>query len=374
MLFRTISAFIFVLVLFPSQLSASDPGDDIILGWTEGSLQGSLPVKETVFNWLRSVVEEQCGLSMGLLEEELREDGFRDFNAAGLELDALFLVTAWCDVQGSTVMLEMDPVQVYEDTSLIRDMEHFSRPAESMSFEAVLLENTSEVPGFISFFGYFTAAGVHYARGDYSTALREVERTLEYLEEVPPETAATAFIMSSMVRMGMRDYPGAIEDIDRAIQLNPSSVRAHMSKGMLTYYSTGNTQDVMESYTRAIEADPSYYKPYMLRADLLAQQGMYEEALQDYSNALELYPGDAITHLTVGIIGYQLGEFELGIEHFSSAILFDSTMVDAYYGRGLCFKETGNTEQAVEDMETVLSLTFDPSKRNMVQQQLEQLE
>ncbi len=367
------SIFLFILVLFSSRLSGSEFNDDIIMGWTEGSHQSGFPVKETVFHWLESVVEEQSGLTVGLLEDELRENGFRDFNAEGRELGAVFLVSAWCDVEDSTVMLEIDPVQVYEDTSLIRDMEHFSRHAESLSFDVELLQADSEAPGFISFYGYFTISGVYYARRDFQTALQEVEKALEFLEEVPRETAATGYIMSSMIRVGMQDSPGAMNDLERALELNPLCVRALMAIGQLYYYA-GNPQEAMIRYSRAIEVDSSYYAPYLLRADLLVQQGMYDEALGNYTRALQLYPGDAVTHFTVGIIRYQGEEYELGIEHFSSAIRFDSSMVDAYYGRGLCFMETGNTEQAVEDFETVLTLSSDPAKRNMVEQQLELLE
>lgn len=361
------------LVLSSSQLAFSQSGNHVLVGWTEGSHQGGFPVKETVLLWMESVVEEQCGLALGVLEDELGENGFRDFNAAGRELGAVFLITAECDVEGSTVMLKIDPVQIYEDTSLIRDMEHFSRPAEGVSFDAQLLESPSEAPGFIGFFGYFTAAGVWYARGDYRAALREVGKSLEYVGEVPPETAATGYIMSAMIRMALQDYPGAINDLDVAIELNPLSVRAHMSKGQLSYYGSGDIQNAMASYSRAIEVDSSYYKPYLLRADLLAQQGRYEEALRDYTRALELYPGDALTHFTVGIISYQRGEYELGMEHFSSAIRLDSSMVDAYYGRGLCAMESGDSEQAIEDMEAVLALSSDPAKRNVARQQLELL-
>ena len=225
------SIFLVALVLFSSRLSGSEFNDDIIVAWGEGSQQSGFPVKETMFRWLESVVG-QSGLTVGLLEDEVRENGFRDFNAQGRELGAVFLITAWCDVQGSTVMLEIDPVQVYEDTSLIRDMEHFSRPAESMSFDVELLQRDSEVPGFISFFSYFTISGVYYARGDYQTALQEVDKALEYLEEVPPETAATAYLMSSMIRTGLQDGPGAINDLEKALELNPLFVRAHMSIGI----------------------------------------------------------------------------------------------------------------------------------------------
>jgi hypothetical protein len=373
MRFSARSVFLFAIVLFSSQLAVSESSDDVLIGWTEGSREDGLPVKETVLRWMESVVEDRCDLALGVLQDGVRENGFREFNAAGRELGAVFLITARCDVEGSAVMLGIDPVQIYEDTALIRDMEHFSRPAESVRFDAELLEDPSEVPGFISFFGYFTAAGVKYARGNYRAALEEVGRSLEYLEEVPPETAATAYIMSAMIRMAMQDYPGAIDDLDGALELNPLSVRGHMAKGQLSYYGSGNVRDAMASYSRAIEVDSSYYKPYLLRADLLVQQGRSEEALQDYVRALQLYPGDALTHFTVGIIRYQREEYDSGMEHFSSAIRLDSSMVDAYYGRGLCAMESGDSEQAIEDMEAVLALSSDPAKRNVARQQLELL-
>jgi len=62
--------------------------------------------------------------------------------------------------------------------------------------------------------------------------------------------------------------------------------------------------------------------------------------------------------------------FDKAAEEYSEAIRLDPDSEDGYYLRGLCCMETGDTEQAITDMETVLSMTTSPHRERMAEQNL----
>ena len=49
-------------------------------------------------------------------------------------------------------------------------------------------------------------------------------------------------------------------------------------------------------------------------------------------------------------------EYEMAANYFSDAIYTNSEYADAYFARGLCFKELGNIAQARVDFQTALRL------------------
>ncbi len=57
----------------------------------------------------------------------------------------------------------------------------------------------------------------------------------------------------------------------------------------------------------------------------------------------------------------------------SEAIRLDPDFEDAYYMRGLCCMKTGDTEQAIADMETVIGMTTISSRKRIAEQNLLQL-
>ena len=86
-----------------------------------------------------------------------------------------------------------------------------------------------------------------------------------------------------------RDFKGAIEDFDRAVQLNPQYAEAYNNRGN-TYFVLGNQQEAMKNYNQALKLNPELASAYYNRGYANYKGGKMEQAIKDYNRAIELNP------------------------------------------------------------------------------------
>lgn len=84
-------------------------------------------------------------------------------------------------------------------------------------------------------------------------------------------------------------YDQAIEDYDRAIDLDPAITMAYYHKGNILW-SLGQLERAIDSYDQVIALNPKYPEAYFSRAEAYYYQGQTERAAEDYTTALELDP------------------------------------------------------------------------------------
>ena len=70
----------------------------------------------------------------------------------------------------------------------------------------------------------------------------------------------------------------------------------------------------------------------------LAEQGRYEQAIEDYDQAIRLNPEDADAYYNRGIVYYELGQLERAIEDYDEAIRLNPEYTKAYYNRGIVYR------------------------------------
>ena len=79
--------------------------------------------------------------------------------------------------------------------------------------------------------------------------------------------------------------------LNEAIKIKPNDARFYISRG--TFRGTKNYEDAIEDYTKAIEIEPNSVFAYRLRGDSKSKLGDYQGAINDYSKAIEIYPNKA---------------------------------------------------------------------------------
>jgi tetratricopeptide (TPR) repeat protein len=113
----------------------------------------------------------------------------------------------------------------------------------------------------------------------------------------------------------------------------------------LEEYEKGNYQEAIENFTRAIESRPDDAFLYNNRG-LAAYYGAkkakeYKKAISDYSKAIELKPDYAVAYHNRGLAYFKrggwtnTGPFDKAISDFTKAIELKPDYSDAYYNRGL---------------------------------------
>jgi len=85
-------------------------------------------------------------------------------------------------------------------------------------------------------------------------------------------------------------------------------------------------------------------------------EGEYLQAVEEFSRAIEIYPGMADAFMERGIAYCILEEFERGIEDFNEAIRLEPDNAGAYCNRGLAWFELDDPERALQDYDEAIRL------------------
>ena len=84
-----------------------------------------------------------------------------------------------------------------------------------------------------------------------------------------------------------RDYPGAVTDLEQAIQLDPSFAQAYRALGYAKFNIGFNVDAAMENYQKAIDLKPDYGEAHYALAFMYAM-GDRSKGTEHFKKAMEL--------------------------------------------------------------------------------------
>ena len=88
----------------------------------------------------------------------------------------------------------------------------------------------------------------------------------------------------------MGRFERAMEQIDRAIVLNPVSPAIGSTKGLVYYYS-GRVDEAIGHYLQIIEREPSFAMAHLFLGEALAETGALGESIREVETAIQLSGG-----------------------------------------------------------------------------------
>lgn len=86
------------------------------------------------------------------------------------------------------------------------------------------------------------------------------------------------------------------------------------------------------------------------------EDGLFEDAIQQFETALEQNPEHPGAHLGLAITFLQTGRFEEAIAQFDQVLSLDPRMAVAHANRGIAWDRSGEYEKALADYRTALEL------------------
>jgi serine/threonine protein kinase len=139
-----------------------------------------------------------------------------------------------------------------------------------------------------------------------------------------------------------QDFSGALDNYNKAIELNPKYADAYRNRGTLKFGQFDDLSGALADYSKAIELDPQcdssdYNNRGMVKENLNDISG----ALADYSKAIEIDPKCNIAYSNRGLLKGSLNDITGALADFNKAIKLDPQDVISYGNRG-CLKETLN--------------------------------
>jgi tetratricopeptide (TPR) repeat protein len=197
---------------------------------------------------------------------------------------------------------------------------------------------------------YFLRAGDKYNKKDFQGAIEDYDRAIQ----VEPNYAI-AYNNRGNVRFELGDKPRAIEDYNRAIQLDPNLAMSYYNRGNARA-ALGDKPGAIEDYNRAIQLDPNYAIAYNNRGLARSDLGDKPGAIEDYNRAIQLDPNLAIAYNNRGLARAALGDKPRAIEDYNQAIQLDPDYTLAYNNRGNVRFELGDKPGAIEDYNRAIQL------------------
>jgi tetratricopeptide (TPR) repeat protein len=150
------------------------------------------------------------------------------------------------------------------------------------------------------------------------------------------------------------EYDLAIEEYTLSISITPTPA-AYNNRG-LAYHQKRMLEQAIQDFTNTIQMNPNDPRAYINRALAYTDQGDHNRAIEDYTNALRINPNYAEAYCSRGNAYDAEGKYDLAIEDYTKAIAMKPQMADGYYNRARVYQKKGLNDSSIEDYTAALSI------------------
>lgn len=159
------------------------------------------------------------------------------------------------------------------------------------------------------------------------------------------------------------DMNNAIEEYQKALELNPNNAEAHLKLGFLFYNAKQMYKEGMQHYDKAFQLNPNDPRILHDLGMVLLHQKQLDKAIEYLSEALKRMPNGLDLQYTVENMHYHLGSAYLykanskeAIVHLSEVVKLAPNHAPAHYRLALAFADQGNFDRTLEHYNRAIKL------------------
>jgi tetratricopeptide (TPR) repeat protein len=194
----------------------------------------------------------------------------------------------------------------------------------------------------------------HEGLGNTTQALEEYSQAIR----LDADKALPYFDRGVLLATRARSLNRAIDDFNRALELQPDNVQALVARGA-ALGELGQNARALADLDHAVEHAPRSSEAHHRRAIVRGRLGDVTGALEDYATALDLQPRNYRALVDRAGLRASLHDYELAIRDLSNAIGIRSDEASAFYNRGYAYFATGRYDKAILDYD--LAIAIDPA-------------
>ena len=163
-------------------------------------------------------------------------------------------------------------------------------------------------------------------------------------------------VAGELARKG--DYSGAAETWSKAVELDPSDAKGHYH---LAYAldKQGQLEQAIEQYRKSVELDGTNAPAYASLSMALTRAGNVSESITTAKQALALNPKDVLTEGNLAASLLESGQTDEAIAHIQKALELDPDFADAHNMMGIILGRAGNLDEAVAQLQKAVALVPD---------------
>lgn len=122
---------------------------------------------------------------------------------------------------------------------------------------------------------------------------------------------------------------------------------AYVNRG-IAHEDSGSLDEALKDYSRAIELRPQRSDTYINRGLVYGKKGERLRAIEDFTRAIELNPSDALAYNNRGLAYRQTGDFAQALKDFEAALKINPGLGAVYHNMSIVYSEAGEFEAAFE--------------------------
>lgn len=177
-------------------------------------------------------------------------------------------------------------------------------------------------------------------------------------------------------RFELGDYFGSVHLLEDLIESGRAFADAHQLLG-LAYHMVGRSELALDAFDRALELNPRYVEAHIHRGIVLGDLGRGKEAEDAFADARDYGGVDragvqahyasklANMHADLGEAYVQAGALSRAIEQFQAALQLGPTYHDLRYRLGQLLLESGRSLEAREELQRVVDARPDSTEVNL---------
>jgi tetratricopeptide (TPR) repeat protein len=159
------------------------------------------------------------------------------------------------------------------------------------------------------------------------------------------------------VKIGLSTNSILSGNIPSGLPMDNSSKADDMYREGEKYRKSGNYEEAMQAFSRAIEIDPTFAKAYLARGVVFGHCANYRQAIIDCNKSIELDPCNARAYLFRGAYYRDLRDPKQAIRDFEKAIELDPDDASGYIFRGVTYAyDLEDHQKAIDDYKSAARL------------------
>ncbi|MBL8643132.1 MAG: tetratricopeptide repeat protein, partial [Rhodospirillaceae bacterium] len=180
-------------------------------------------------------------------------------------------------------------------------------------------------------------------KGDPAGAVQQIGRAIA----INPRQAI-AYNNRGIALNDLKQYDNAISDFDQAIALQPQNAEANYNKGR-AQFAAGRSVDALGSLRQAVRLRPNYPEAHQMLGTVHAAQHDQAAALQAFDQAATLQPQWPDAHFNRGSALAELQRPHDALAAFDKAIALNPSHADALNNRGNVLRLLKRYDEALAD-------------------------
>lgn len=189
--------------------------------------------------------------------------------------------------------------------------------------------------------------GVRIEFEQYEQGIEEINKAIE----LDPDLEIA--YVNRCTLLGLSNGEGALEACEQAVEIAPENADAQNGLG-ITLFNQGNTEEAITYFNEALRLNPEH--PWAINniGYSYIQLEQYENAIEALLQAIEVKPDNAQAHGNLGLAYGYNGDYEESLAAYQEGLRLEPSFVNYNIEIGILYTELGQAGEAISAFETYL--------------------